>query len=159
MVKALHIVADDCTGCQQCEMACSYKHEGVFNPAKSRIKIFSFKDTGRNVPYTCTQCSDAWCMLSCPVGAISVNAATGAKVVSDAVCVGCKVCTIACPFGTINYNHATGKVAKCDLCGGEPACVEICPTPALTYIDAESTGMEKMRHWAEKSDQAEAAQT
>jgi len=159
MVKALHIVADDCTGCQQCEMACSYKHEGVFNPAKSRIKIFSFPEQGRNVPYTCTQCADAWCMQACPVDAISVNANTGAKEVSDDLCVGCKVCTIACPFGTINYNHATGKVAKCDLCGGEPACVEVCPTPALTYIDAEMTGMGKMRQWAEKTDQGQAAQT
>jgi Fe-S-cluster-containing hydrogenase component 2 len=42
--------------------------------------------------------------------------------------VGCKVCTIACPFGTINYVAETGKVQKCDLCGGEPACADACPT-------------------------------
>jgi len=157
MVKALHIDATHCTGCQQCEMACSYQHEGVFNPAKSRIKIFNFPDSGRNVPYTCTQCAEAWCMQACPVDAISLNRKTGAKEVSDALCVGCKVCTIACPFGTINYNHATGKVAKCDLCGGKPACVEVCPTPALSYIDAETTGTERMRQWAAKTDAANQA--
>ena len=42
MQKSLHINADKCTGCLQCEMACSYENYGVFNPAKSRIKIFDF---------------------------------------------------------------------------------------------------------------------
>ena len=157
MVKALHIEPSDCTGCHQCEMACSYHHEGVFNPSKSRIKVFAFQDEGRNVPYTCTQCDDAWCMRACPVDAISVNKKTAAKEVSEELCVGCKVCTIACPFGTINYNHTTGKVVKCDLCGDDPQCVEVCPTTALSYIDAEQTGMDRMRQWAEKTDSGKRA--
>ena len=44
---------------------------------------------------TCTQCAEAWCLHACPVEAIKVDAATGAKVVLNDVCVGCKVCTIA----------------------------------------------------------------
>jgi Fe-S-cluster-containing hydrogenase component 2 len=91
-------------------------------------------------------------MQACPVDAISVNGDTGAKEVSATLCVGCKVCTIACPFGTINYNSISTKVDKCDLCGGDPDCVKVCPTPALSYIEAESAGMDKMRHWAEKTD-------
>jgi NAD-dependent dihydropyrimidine dehydrogenase PreA subunit len=79
------------------------------------------------VPYTCTQCADAWCMTACPVDAIRIDAATGAKVVHEDVCVGCKVCTIACPFGTVNYVADSGKVQKCDLCGGDPACAERLP--------------------------------
>ncbi len=79
-------------------------------------------------------------MTACPVDAISVDRRTGAKVVSDDLCVGCKVCTIACPFGTVNYNHDTGKVIKCDLCGGAPACAEACPTGAIAYVDADWTG-------------------
>ena len=152
MQKSLHIDPEKCTGCLQCELACSLDNEGVFNPAKSRIKIFTFHDEGRFVPYTCTQCAEAWCMKACPVDAISLDAETGAKIVSDALCVGCKVCTIACPFGTINYNQSTGKVIKCDLCEGEPACAEACPTSAITYIDADWTGLEKMRQWAARTD-------
>ncbi len=158
MLKALHIDAAKCTGCNQCEMACSYVKEGAFNPSKSLIKVFTFDDGARSVPYTCTQCADAWCMKVCPVDAISVDKATGAKVVSDALCVGCKVCTIACPFGTINYRQATGKVVKCDLCGGEPACVKTCPTPALSFIDADSTGDDRMRQWAARTDAGAKAQ-
>ena len=86
------------------------------------------------------------------VEAITVDKATGAKVVFADTCVGCKVCTIACPFGTVNYVHDTGKVQKCDLCGGDPACATACPTGAITYVDADWTGLDKMRQWAAKTD-------
>jgi anaerobic carbon-monoxide dehydrogenase iron sulfur subunit len=97
-------------------------------------------------------------MKACPVDAIRVDAATGAKVVFEATCVGCKVCTIACPFGTVNYVQDTGKVQKCDLCGGNPACAAACPTGAITYVDADWTGLERMKQWASKvGDQPRAA--
>jgi Fe-S-cluster-containing hydrogenase component 2 len=154
MLKSLSIDPTKCTGCLQCEMACSYEHEGVFNIAKSRIKVFDFHHEGRKVPYTCTQCDEAWCLHACPVEAIKVDASTGAKTVFDNICVGCKVCTISCPFGTVNYNSDTGKVMKCDLCGGNPQCAEACPTGAITYVDADWTGLEKMRKWAAATDNA-----
>ncbi len=151
MQKSLSIDPQKCTGCLQCEMACSYHHEGVFNPSKSRIKVFTFHDQGLFAPYTCTQCAEAWCLHACPVDAIVTNEVTGAKEVIAAACVGCKVCTIACPFGTVNYQQDSGKVAKCDLCGGDPACATACPTAAITYVDADWTGLDKMREWAGKT--------
>ena len=150
MQKSLHIDPGKCTGCLQCEMACSYEHTGAFNPARSFIKVFTFHHEGRFAPYTCTQCDEAWCLHACPVEAITVDKATGAKVVNEATCVGCKVCTISCPFGTINYVAETGKVQKCDLCGGQPACAEACPTQAITYVDANWTGLDRMKAWADK---------
>ena len=150
MQKSLHLDPAKCTGCLQCEMACSFENYGVFNPSKSRIKVFDFHETGRKVPYTCTQCDEAWCLHACPVEAITVDKMTGAKVVNESTCVGCKVCTISCPFGTINYVQETGKVQKCDLCGGDPACATACPTGAITYVDANWTGLDKMAAWADK---------
>ncbi|MEM7120537.1 MAG: 4Fe-4S dicluster domain-containing protein [Pseudomonadota bacterium] len=152
MHKSLLIDPEKCTGCLQCEMACSLDNEGVFNPTKSRIKVFRFHAQGRAVPYTCTQCAEAWCAEACPVDALVRSKETGAVEVLDDVCVGCKVCTIACPFGTINYNQATGKVVKCDLCEGDPECAKACPTEAITYVDANWTGLDKMRQWADKTD-------
>ncbi|MBX2881177.1 MAG: 4Fe-4S dicluster domain-containing protein [Granulosicoccus sp.] len=133
MTDALILNADLCTSCLQCEMACSFENEGQFNPAHSRIKVFEFEHGRRSIPYTCTQCEEAWCMKACPTNAITINAELGTKVVNDDKCVGCKVCTMACPYGTINFNSSSGKVIKCDLCDGNPACVEACPTGAITY--------------------------
>jgi Fe-S-cluster-containing dehydrogenase component len=33
------------------------------------------------------------------------------------------------------YDADTHKAYKCNLCGGTPACVEACPTQAITYDD------------------------
>ena len=150
MLKALVIDPGKCTGCKQCEMACSYENEGEFNVAKSRIRVFDFHEQGKMVPYTCTQCAEAWCQQACPVNAITTDPLSLVKVVHENLCVGCKVCTIACPFGTINYVQETGKVQKCDLCGGEPACAEACPTQAITFVDANWTGLDRMKAWADK---------
>ena len=84
-------------------------------------------------------------MHACPVEAIVYNTDTGSMDIINDVCVGCKVCTIACPFGTVNYNLDTGKVIKCDLCGGDPACAKACPTDAITYVDIDHTGLDRMR--------------
>ncbi len=145
MLKTLLIDPHKCTSCLQCEMACSFEHGGVFNPARSRIRVFEFGHGARAAPYTCTQCAEAWCMHACPVEAISVNTLTGAKEVDTQICVGCKVCTIACPYGTVNYDEASGKVSKCDLCGGDPQCAAACPTGAITYVSAEQVPAEPVR--------------
>ena len=116
--------------------------------------MFNFEEAGRKVPYTCTQCDEAWCMNACPVDAIKLDKVTGAKVVEEDECVGCKVCTISCPFGTINYVAETGKVQKCDLCDDNPACATACPTDAITYVDANWTGLERMREWAGRANEA-----
>ncbi len=150
MLRSLRLDPRKCTGCLQCEMACAHEKHRTYTIARSRIKVFAFEHEGRRVPYTCTQCDEAWCLHACPVEAITIDKMTGAKVVHEATCVGCKVCTIACPFGTVNYVHETGKVQKCDLCGGDPACATACPTGAITFVDGDWTGLDKMRQWADK---------
>jgi len=50
MQKILHINPDKCTGCLQCEMACSFENYGTFATAKSRIKVFDFHETGKKCP-------------------------------------------------------------------------------------------------------------
>ena len=136
-MKVLRITPQRCTGCMRCEIACSYEQSGVFQPAKSVIRISPFEAHTSYAPYTCTQCDEAWCMVACPVNAITISP-VGAKVILNDLCVGCKLCTIACPYGTVFYDPDTDKATKCDLCDGAPACASACPTQAIEYVDAES---------------------
>lgn len=149
MSKMLNIVPDKCTGCMQCELACSWVQTGEFQPSRSLIRVNVFDEEASYAPYSCLQCSEAWCMTACPVNAIQTNAETGAKEVLDSLCIGCHLCTIACPFGAVYTLPQTDKASKCNLCGGDPACALSCPTAAIEYVDAEEDGG-WLEPWGEK---------
>jgi carbon-monoxide dehydrogenase iron sulfur subunit len=34
----------------------------------------------------------------------------------------------------------SGKAAKCNLCGGQPACAAACPTQAIVYGESSRSG-------------------
>ncbi|HNX92278.1 MAG TPA: 4Fe-4S dicluster domain-containing protein [Syntrophomonas sp.] len=150
MSKVLFVEPEKCTGCRSCELICSFIHAGEFNPLRSRISIIAFEKTGFSFPAVCQQCSVAACMEVCPVGAISVDDATGAKIVNHAVCLRCKMCTIACPFGATFYDADHDLIIKCDLCGGDPECVKQCPSGAISYREAKTANFNKRRATAEK---------
>jgi len=140
MAKNLKIIPDKCTGCMQCELACAWVQTGLFQPSRSVIRVNVFDEVASYAPYTCLQCDEAWCMNACPVNAIAIDAATGAKVVLDKLCVGCHLCTIACPFGTVFTLPGTDKASKCNLCGGQPACATACPTGAIEWAEGDGAG-------------------
>ena len=87
-------------------------------------------------------------MNACPVNAIALDDATGAKIILDQLCIGCHLCTIACPFGTVWTLPQNDKAAKCNLCGGNPACVTSCPTDAIEYGDPVADGW--FESWGDK---------
>lgn len=139
-MQALQIHPEKCTGCKQCELACSWVQVGAFQPSRSLVRVHVFDEQASFAPYTCFQCEEAWCMHACPVNAIAEDASTGAKIVLDEVCVGCKLCVIACPFGTMFFDPAKDAAAKCDLCAGDPACAHACPTAAIEVVAADASG-------------------
>ncbi len=140
MPKSLRIVPDKCTGCMQCELACSWVQTGFFQPSRSVIRVNVFDEEASYAPFTCFQCQEAWCMTACPVNAIAIDPVTQAKVVLGDVCVGCHLCTIACPFGTVFTLPDTSKASKCNLCGGAPACAAACPTAAIEWVEGDGAG-------------------
>jgi Fe-S-cluster-containing hydrogenase component 2 len=113
---------------------------GLFQPSRSVIRVNIFDEEASYAPYTCLQCQEAWCMTACPVNAITIEPTTGAKVVIEQACVGCHLCTIACPFGTVFTLPGTDKASKCNLCGGQPACVTACPTGAIEWTEGIGAG-------------------
>jgi Fe-S-cluster-containing hydrogenase component 2 len=151
MPKTLTITPEKCTGCMQCELACSWVQTGFFQPSRSVIRVNIFDEEASYAPYTCLQCQEAWCMTACPVNAIAIDPVTGAKVVLEKACVGCHLCTIACPFGTVFTLPTTDKASKCNLCGGQPACATACPTGAIEWAEGNGAG-NWFGVWGEKLD-------
>ncbi len=147
--KLLKVVPDRCTGCMQCELACAWVQTGSFQPSRSLIRVNVFDEEASYAPFTCLQCDEAWCMTACPVNAITIDETTGAKVVLDQLCIGCHLCTIACPYGTVFTSPIDDTATKCNLCGGDPACVTSCPTSAIEFVDAESPH-DWFTAWSEK---------
>ncbi|MFC2005097.1 4Fe-4S dicluster domain-containing protein [Chloroflexota bacterium] len=150
MAKVLVIDYEKCTGCRICEQVCTVKHEGVVNPARSRIKIIKWEQEGRYVPMGCQQCESAPCQAICPVKAISRDESLNRVMVDYDVCIGCRMCVAICPFGAMAFDSQTDKVIKCDFCDGDPLCAKFCEVEAIQYIDASKQSSGKQVAVADK---------
>jgi electron transport protein HydN len=164
-----------CIGCRTCEVACVLGHatgdaladlsSAHFVP---RLKVI--KTSKVSAPVQCRQCDDAPCAKVCPTGAI--NYLRNSVQVAQRLCIGCKSCMMACLYGAMQvvpretivvenqpgtyYGEATGgrvQAFKCDLCLHRtegPACIQVCPTKALSSISGEvlAERMKKKREYA-----------
>jgi len=141
-----------CVGCHTCELACAAAHTEAgsvigavlagerLQPRNRVVQVVADPD-GQIVKLStqCRQCEDAPCVKVCPTGATYRTETYTA--VDQRLCIGCRLCMMVCPFGAIHVSTATvaGRdkraAFKCDLCvdrPGGPACVEACPTKALS---------------------------
>lgn len=66
---------------------------------------------------------------------------TGAVIVNADKCIGCGFCVGSCPWGLVAIDPHTRKAIKCDLCGGDPACVKECPENALLFTDLNEAAL------------------
>jgi Fe-S-cluster-containing dehydrogenase component len=129
---------DLCSGCRACEVECVATHEGCFGTATARIRVTKIEAFGVDVPHICRQCRRAPCLAACPVGALYRDGVTGAVLLYPDNCIGCAACVEACPLGVATLHPQTMLPLICDLCGGEPACVQRCVTGAIVWAAAES---------------------
>ncbi len=134
--------AGKCTGCGSCGLICSLYHDRITSPSLSRIHVVRDALSGENSIEVCRQCQAPECMQACPVEeAMAVDREIGARVIIEKECIGCGNCFRACPFNVggfiIRHRPKENVYVKCDLCYTRergPACVEICPHNALSYI-------------------------
>jgi len=124
---------DLCTGCGICQLICSAKTSGSYNPRLSCLLVTMEREGILNRPTVCRQCENAFCEKICTFGAIKRNEETGALIVDRDLCKGCRKCAEICPEKVIFMDHKK-KAVKCDLCSGEPLCVKYCPNGALRLV-------------------------
>jgi len=153
--------ASKCVGCRACQMACKRWNKlpgettdpqklydrplGLSAETWTLIKLNRSSQTNWHFfNYQCMHCTDAACVAVCPTGALFKDE-RGFTAMDQDKCNGCGYCTQFCPFGVpglkdINLVTGEAKVGKCIFCCqnqpqegiGRVACVEACPTGALT---------------------------
>ena len=124
---------DRCIGCFSCQRACQFSQMEQSRSWSPNIFVNVDMDRRRIFTGTCLQCETAICMDVCPVGALTRDPKTAAIVVEKSVCLGCGMCVAACPFGYMQLDESVRKATKCDLCGGNPICVQVCMAKALHF--------------------------
>jgi len=146
--KVLDVNPQKCNGCKLCEIACSLFHDGEVDPARSRIHVFEWNMEESFLPVFCQHCADAPCKAACPKDAISWQDDWGRVVIDYDRCVSCQMCLAACPFGAIRFDKVREVVFKCDLCNGQPQCVNFCEPGALTFTYADRIPYSRIRRAA-----------
>ncbi len=139
-----------CNGCKACQIACKDKHDLPLGVNWRRVVEYTGGSWQRNgntftpnvfsyyTSISCNHCEDPICVRVCPTTAMS-RRPDGTIYVDETKCVGCRYCQWACPYGAPQMNTSTGHMSKCDLCydyrntGQNPACVDACPSRALSW--------------------------
>lgn len=146
----LVIDQQSCVRCGHCAWACADVHDGVARLVRRGDKVLTTVggvEQSLLVVNSCQHCKNPSCMIDCPTGAIGRDPG-GEVFIRDDLCTGCGNCAKACPWenirmaprakpGTGPSATATSLATKCDLCRDYtgPACVQACPTSAITRLD------------------------
>jgi len=139
MSKQLAIIPERCSGCKLCEVVCSISHFNVTNPKKSAIRVMViYPHPVVRMPIVCSQCRNPKCAEGCPVDAIVRR--NGMVEIDKDLCISCLKCLKSCPFGALFIHDDVEQPIKCDLCGGDPECVKVCPKDAILFIPEHVLG-------------------
>lgn len=145
-----------CTRCDECVRGCVEQHgDHSHGVPLTRLIRDGMRFDKYLVATSCRSCTNAHCMIGCPVDAI--HRGKHLQIVIEDHCIGCGLCAGNCPYGSIfmmpNHNRmidipdrdrpgqimkvAQPKAVNCDLCDAEgeldkpkPRCVASCPHDA-----------------------------
>jgi Fe-S-cluster-containing dehydrogenase component len=130
-----------CVGCHACAIACV--NENRLTPGRFWRQVVTFNPARRpglptwHLSIACNHCLDAPCLRGCPARAIARDDRTGAVLIHDEWCIGCRYCSWVCPYDAPRFDPGRGVMGKCTFCahrlseGLAPACASLCPTGAL----------------------------
>jgi Fe-S-cluster-containing hydrogenase component 2 len=111
---------------------------GLFSSRSSAVTVCGISGKSPAIPLMCMHCDKPECVNVCPTGALSLDTQSGTVTLVIRKCILCGKCAAACPLGNIHKDPSINIMVKCDLCGGDPQCVAICPVGAIDYLETES---------------------
>ena len=156
--KQIFFRPERCLLCLSCVLACQMKNEGLTDPGRiekgrepRRSLQVSFSK-GTPWVWKCRQCRSAPCTEACFTGGLHHDPEHATVVQDPEACVGCGACVLACPIEGIGFIPGEHRPGKCDVCRNEdiPACVRVCQSRALVYIEGTRFAAEKRRRFAGK---------
>lgn len=144
-MNRIYVNPERCTGCKSCEIACAVQHSrtktlfgAMAEPHPPRKRLFVEAADNVKMPVLCRHCEEAPCLNSCITGCL-YHDENGFVRRHKGRCIGCWSCIMVCPFGVITRDPLSHIAVKCDRCHKLeiPACVNACPTKALSLVDIE----------------------
>jgi len=145
-----------CIGCRSCEVACGTENsmfvpdvvnDGALEKPRTTDEkqwtVVNRYETSQGEVFVKRQCMHCWqpaCTAACLTNAM-YKTKFGPVTWDGDRCMGCRFCMISCPFDVpkFEYDSWNPKIQKCSMCwhrtsqGGTTACVEACPTDALSF--------------------------
>lgn len=139
-----------CSLCGICEAACSLSKGGSPDAERSRIRIETAGEERPLRAAVCRHCEEPACVTACMRGIIAKDEESGLVSRKWEDCFRCAACTVYCPVGAIVEDPALHAFVSCDLCGGDPLCVQVCPNDALRFEDDGAASAWKRSLYAEQ---------
>lgn len=144
-----------CVSCNSCSAACILENGWKVHPRN----IFTYNSNAEyllpliHLSLACNHCESAICMEGCPASAYSREDSTGAIILDETKCIGCRYCQWNCPYDAPKFDAESRTIAKCNLCysglieGRQPACSSACPTGALSFGPLAGQDPENIYSW------------
>jgi Fe-S-cluster-containing dehydrogenase component/DMSO reductase anchor subunit len=144
-----------CVSCNSCSAACILENGWKVCPRN----VFTYNSSAEyllsliHLSLACNHCESAICMEGCPASAYSREDSTGAIILDETKCIGCRYCQWNCPYDAPKFDAESKTIAKCNLCytglieGRQPACSSACPTGALSFGPLIKQNPENIYSW------------
>jgi Fe-S-cluster-containing dehydrogenase component/DMSO reductase anchor subunit len=155
MRKGFIFNTDKCVGCNACSAACILENDWTVHSRE----IYTFNSEVVSsfplvyISLACNHCERPACLEGCPSGSYFRDKETGAVVIDDRKCLGCRYCKWNCPYDAPKLDKRKGIIGKCNLCysglknGRLPACASACPTGALYYGELSDQFRKSVFSW------------